>query len=79
VIGKLSVVLASLPSFALRAGCAIDNGPMPSTWTLKSPGDPVKFCTSRVTVLLSPGANTRGKLASATIGARTRVSRSLLP
>ncbi len=52
---------------------------MPSTCTLNSPGVPVKFCTSRVTVLVSPGAITRGMLASARIGARTTVSTSRLP
>jgi hypothetical protein len=79
VSGKLSVVLAPSASLTLREDPAMASGPSPSTRTLNSPGLPVKFCTSSVTVLRSPGASTRGMLASARIGARTSVSTSRLP
>ncbi|KAG0760814.1 hypothetical protein G6F22_019032 [Rhizopus arrhizus] len=77
--GKLSVVLASAFSCTLRLPSPRLSGPSLSTFTLNWPGLPVKFCTSRVTVLRSPGASTRGMLASARIGARTTVSTSRLP
>ncbi|MNM77363.1 hypothetical protein D3C81_892140 [compost metagenome] len=73
------MLLASAANCTLRVDSPMPSGPSPSTRTANSPGLPVKFCTSRVTVLRSPGAITRGMLASARIGARTSVSTSRLP